>query len=399
MIRLVIVFVILTVVFAPAYAQQSIDPGPELEQLWDQVHAQPDDFSVACLPLVEGAIPTVHNADEPFPLVSVSKLLIFIEYARRVENGSITLSDTVNRFELNRYELARTDRGAHEEFMAQFPPGTHAINLWDIAATGMIQYSSNAASDYLLERLRPVDWSGLYQLLGLTHTGYPHPLNIIPLMMNNHDSGEPTLADVAALSTRQGEMLFERYLYDPVWRQEEIDYRSSQWHTFPNWNVQAAILEQHTVTGTTADFLTIMQAIYGEGGPLSATVKQLTRLALRWQDYPAIDNTYVEYGSKLGYYSGGMLTLVAYGQPHNGVPVISAIFFRDIPRRTYNWLLRDDAIGYLAHWMNLNACIGLTEAITPDPEEDEENGANGDNGGNGSNGGNGNGNGGWKFGN
>lgn len=368
MIRLIVIFAILTIAFVPAHAQQAINPDPELAPLWDQVHAQPDDFSVACMPLVAGATPTLYNAEEAFPLVSVSKLLIFIEYARRVEAGSIALNETVSRAELNRYELARTDRGAHQEFLERYPPSMQAITLWDIAATGMIQYSSNAASDYLLERLRPVDWSGLYQVLGLTGTGYPHPLNIIPLLMNNHDTGEPMLADVPNLSAQQGEMLFERYLYDSAWRQDEIDYRSIRWRSFPAWTVQAAILQQHTVTGTTRDFLTLMQAIYGEDGPLSPTVKRLARMALRWQNYDAIDSTYVEYGSKLGYYSGGTLALVAYGEPRGGVPVISAAFFRNIPRRRYNQMLRDDTIGYLAHWMNLNACAGLEDAITPDEE-------------------------------
>ncbi len=372
MLRLIIIVAILTVVCVPAHAQQAIDPEPELAQLWDQVHAQPDDFSVACMPLVAGAVPTLYNADQTFPLVSVSKLLIFIEYARRVEAGSIALNETVSRAELNRFELARTDRGAHQEFLELYPPSMQSINLWDIAAIGMIQYSSNAASDYLLNRLRPVNWSELYRMLGLTDTSYPHPLNMIPLLMNNHDTGEPALEDVAQLSTEQGEMLFERYLYDAAWRQEEIDYRSSQWHTFPDWNVQAAILQQHTTTGTTRDFLTLMQAIYTEDGPLSPTVKRLTRIALHWRGYEAIDNTYIEYGSKLGYYSGGTLALVAYGQPHNGVPVISAAFFRNIPRWRYNQMLRDDAIGYLAHWMNLNACVGLQDAIIPSDENGDD---------------------------
>jgi hypothetical protein len=72
---------------------------------------------------------------------------------------------------------------------------------------------------------------------------------------------------------------------------------------------------------------------------------------------------YMEYGSKLGFYSGGVIALVAYGHPYNGNPVISVAFLRNIPRRVYNEMLQQDSIGELAHWMNLNECTGLLDAM------------------------------------
>jgi len=350
-------------------AQPAVATGTTaaLDILWEQVDFQPGDFGIACVPLDNPAGAYLYNAYTPFPLASVTKILIFIAYAERLEAGRISLDERVETSRLALYNLPRTDRGAHDRFMSIYPAGTTSISLWDLAATGMIQYSSNAASDYLLDRLTPTDWDALYARLGLTETSYPNSLTMIPLLMNNHETGKATLDDVAALSTEQGERYLDLYVGNGQWRQAEIAYRSerSNGNQFPDWEVQTAILEQKTATGTVADWIKVMEAIYDDDldGPLSYSVKAMIRAALRWSENDFINENYVEYGSKLGFYSGGTLTLVAYGRPIGGSPVISVAFFRDIPRRAYNQMVREDSIGDLAHWLNFNDCNGLAAMI------------------------------------
>lgn len=333
-----------------------------LLDLWEQVVAQPQDFSVGCMPLYHENDAVFFNADERFPLASISKLLIFIEYARRVEAGSIPMDETVSVSTLDRYNLPRTDRGAHDRFMETYPVGTQVILLWDVAV-GMIQYSSNAASDYLLDRLAPTDWPALYQTLAITQTDPPHSLTLIPLLMNNHETGKATMADLSLLSTLQGETYLDLYVNDPQWREAEVVYRSPRESQFPDWETQAAILQQYTATGTVRDFMNVLTAIYGADNRLSDEVKTMVRTALQWDENDFINDRYVEYGSKLGFYSGGTLTLIAYGYPRGGGPVISATFFRNIPRRMYSELVREDAIGDFAHWLNFNECDGLPQSL------------------------------------
>jgi hypothetical protein len=246
--------------------------------------------------------------------------------------------------------------------MEQYPAHTTTLSLWDVAV-GMVQYSSNAASDYLLDRLAPADWGSLYRTLALRGTDLPHSLTLIPLLMNNHETGKAQLSEVADLSTNQGELYLDRYTTDEDWRATEIAYRARRGSDFPDWRTQAAILEQHTALGTVNDFMRVLRAIYGTESPLSERVRAMTRTALRWEGYDSIDARYVEYGSKLGIYSGGTLTLIAYGAPYNSAPVLSVTFFRAIPRDVYRELVREDAIGELAHWMNLNGCGGLAERL------------------------------------
>lgn len=376
MLRRVIVLMLVVVSAAPALAQQPIDLNTNLSVLWDHLRDHPEDFSAACMPLDAPGSMVLYNATERFPLASVTKLLIFIEYAQRVDAGAISATEMVDLDVLNHYDLTRTDASAHRRFLNLYPAETQAISLLDIAYTGMMQYSSNAAADYVLDRLRPVDWVSLYEALNITSTDYPHSLSVIALLMNNHETGETTLEDIPSLSVAQGEALYDRYLYDLAWRAAEIAYREERRRAFPQWEVQSAVLQDVTATGTVSDFLNVMAAIYGQGGPLSESVKAMTRAALRWRNNDLLDSNYIEYGSKLGFYSGGTLALVAYGLPYGGQPVISAAFMRNIPRQEYNTMRRQDSIGFLAHWMNFNACDELLDTIQSPPviEPDDESG-------------------------
>ncbi|MEM6527721.1 MAG: serine hydrolase [Chloroflexota bacterium] len=335
-----------------------------LELLWSQARRQPEDFAVACVPLYNPIESVIYNGDEPFPLASVGKLVTYVEYARQVDAGRISLGEVVSTPVLDLYALPRTDGGAHQRYMASFEEEVRSLSLWEVASEGMMGYSSNAASDYLLARLESVNWNAFYTDLNMHQTTPPHPLNMVPVMMSNHETGRLELDDVQSPTLQaDGEAFFLRYIQDEQWRADEIEYRNQRRRGFPEWEVQQYILQNHTMTGTVRDFVFLMSAIYDDNGPLTENVKQLTRDALLWTDFENIDLTYEEYGSKLGFYSGGTLTLVAYGDPYNSDPVISVVFFRNIPRWNYWDMLRDDQLGDFAHWMNLNTCAGLRERL------------------------------------
>lgn len=358
---LVCVLVCLTGWIASA---QTATPVPEeIDLLWQTAMAQPDDFGVACAVLDGQDDSAVLYNDASFPLASVSKLLILIAYAQRLEDASIAFDETVPVETLSQYNLPRTDRGAHDRFMAQYAEDVTALPLWDVAVDGMMQYSSNAAADYLLDRLAPIDWATLYTNLGIVDTDFPNSLTMIPLLMNNHDTGLATQAEIDTLSTEQGETYLDRYIDDSAWRADEITYRADLRRLFPSWTIQAEILQNDTATGTVNDFMIILRAIYESDGPLTEYVKYVARLGMRWTDNAAIDARYVEFGSKLGFYSGGTITLIAYGQLFNQNPVISVIFLRNVPQRTYRTMLSEDSIGNFAHWLNATACTELPALI------------------------------------
>ena len=361
-----VVVLLLLFAAAPAFALQTptVNPQPDLSLLWTQVQRQPDDFTVSCIPLNSPANAVYYRPDAAQPVASVGKLLIFIEYTWQVFNGVLSNDEMISIDELNWYDLERTDGGAHQRFLATYPNTTQAISLWDIASRGMMQYSSNAASDYILLRLGQVDWTRWTRTLRLTNTTPPHSLTLIPIMMGNHETGELTDADVVSAALFDSAQTFlTRFITDAQWHEAELLYRQLPRRGFPSWEVQGRILNLYTMSGTTRDFTNVLAAIYAESSPLPERMRQLLRAGLRWTENAAINNTYFEYGSKLGFYSGGTLALVAYGYPFEGQPVISAMFFRNIPRDIYRDMLNQDSIGDLAHWVNLNGCNGLASRL------------------------------------
>ena len=75
--RWLILLIVLSVGVQFSAAQEELpDILADLSLFWEQVADQPDDFSVACMPLGDSARAVIYNS-EPFPLASVSKLLIF----------------------------------------------------------------------------------------------------------------------------------------------------------------------------------------------------------------------------------------------------------------------------------------------------------------------------------
>ncbi|MEM6280667.1 MAG: serine hydrolase, partial [Chloroflexota bacterium] len=205
-----------------------------LELLWSQARRQPEDFAVACVPLYNPIESVIYNGDEPFPLASVGKLVTYVEYARQVDAGRISLGEVVSTPVLDLYALPRTDGGAHQRYMASFEEEVRSLSLWEVASEGMMGYSSNAASDYLLARLESVNWNAFYTDLNMHQTTPPHPLNMVPVMMSNHETGRLELDDVQSPTLQaDGEAFFLRYIQDEQWRADEIEYRNQRRRGFP----------------------------------------------------------------------------------------------------------------------------------------------------------------------
>ena len=90
------------------------------------------------------------------PLASTVKILIAIEYAMQVEENKIQKDTKISLDELNRFYFKNTDGGAHEAWLdAMKRDGgiqNNEVTLHDVTK-GMITYSSNANTDYLINLL------------------------------------------------------------------------------------------------------------------------------------------------------------------------------------------------------------------------------------------------------
>lgn len=96
------------------------------------------------------------NEDESLPLASTMKIIVAIEYARQAAEGKIDPDQQVSLKELETYYFPKTDGGAHEAWIKQLKEENNEdiskVKISDIA-DGMIAFSSNANTDYLMQLL------------------------------------------------------------------------------------------------------------------------------------------------------------------------------------------------------------------------------------------------------
>lgn len=93
------------------------------------------------------------NTKEPLPLASTVKIIVAIAYAQQAADGRINPQQQVDLKELEPFYIPKTDGGAHEAWLAQLDlQGMESVPLSEVA-NGMIAYSSNANTDYLMHIL------------------------------------------------------------------------------------------------------------------------------------------------------------------------------------------------------------------------------------------------------
>lgn len=96
------------------------------------------------------------NSDRKMPLASTVKIIVAIEYAHQVAAGNISPLTMVDTSELNQYYIPNTDGGAQPAWIKDMAKNQRIksgqVNLEEVAK-GMINYSSNANTEYLLDLL------------------------------------------------------------------------------------------------------------------------------------------------------------------------------------------------------------------------------------------------------
>jgi D-alanyl-D-alanine carboxypeptidase len=133
-------------------------------------HIQKHPSNVAFLLVRNDTILVSHQANKPMPLASTVKIVIAIEYAHQVAIGELQADEQVPLSELEKFFIKGTDGGAHQAWLGSISSDTlsETTSLEQIAK-GMIKYSSNANTEYLLARLGLNRVNARIESLGFQH--------------------------------------------------------------------------------------------------------------------------------------------------------------------------------------------------------------------------------------
>lgn len=120
----------------------------------DYISEQADTGNVSLAIARNGETMVQVNEKQPLPLASTMKIIVAIEYAQQAAEGKIDPHEKVPIHRLDTYYIDGTDGGAHEAWLQSLHPdgAVEEVAISEIAK-GMINYSSNANTDYLIQRL------------------------------------------------------------------------------------------------------------------------------------------------------------------------------------------------------------------------------------------------------
>ncbi len=155
------------------------------------------------------------NKDKLMPLASTVKIMVALEFAKQAAKNVFNENTLVSLKELDKFYLPNTDGGAHPSWI-NYEKGKGHVQRDSIAlinvARGMILFSSNANTEYLMGLLGMDNVKNNIQLLGIRqHTAiYPIVASLFMYQNPRKKSEESILKSIRKLSDEQ----YSRYIYD-----------------------------------------------------------------------------------------------------------------------------------------------------------------------------------------
>ena len=121
---------------------------PSTDRLCDYINQNGENVAYG---IVEnGKLIAAHNTTKLMPIASMVKLIIAIEVAHQAGQGELNVQEQVPAATVNQLEIIGTDGDAHQNWLKQQVGESDSVSLLAIAR-GMIEYSSNANTEYLMQ--------------------------------------------------------------------------------------------------------------------------------------------------------------------------------------------------------------------------------------------------------
>lgn len=323
--------------------------------------AEPDHVGLAAYRLGQETDGAYLNADVPMPLASVVKVINLVAYAEAVGAGDLDPLRTVPLADVAQFYLPGLDLGAHNRAVQDLTENGRTFGdpphvLLEAVPEMMIQYSSNAASDYLFMLLGQARIEETAVSLNLTRQSAPCPFLGQFLAMANYtrsggsdlDAVRQFIEDPAAYGS-YAMLLVDAYSSSQEFRDAQVAWR--QQSRRPNLETQRLFTANLNPQGSAGEYAHLMARIATNG----LSNGDSSYIARRYLEWPMQFATNQELFTNLGYKNGslpGVLTTVYYAYPlSDPTPIVVALFFRDLPNQTYQQWRRNLAHDELARWL------------------------------------------------
>ncbi len=264
------------------------------------------------------------------PLASTVKILIAVEYAQQAASGRLKPDEPVALSDLDKYFLPGTDGGGHAGWL-KYARGSNLITnehakLEDVVR-GMLQFSSNANADWLIERLGLERINATIGKLGLKST---HLYSFVGSVVVSGAHGQSSPSDWAQQIRALPEAEWQKRANEAHARlRANADGSFKKSFAFPNAEEQK-VWSDRFPAASAREYGELMSKINGRNF-FAPNTQQVLDSVLEWplQASPEARKAYAHLGFKGGS-TAWILTQAFYGRTVGGDAVEGAIFFNDL---------------------------------------------------------------------
>ncbi len=270
------------------------------------------------------------NEQVMMPLASTVKILVAIEFAKQAANNVVRENDMVALSELNRYYLQNTDGGAHPNWIAYEKSKNHivrdSIALIHVAR-GMILFSSNANTEFLMEILGLDNVKNNIQLMRLKNHSPIYPLvSSLFMYQNPKNKGEHTILNGIKKLTAEE---YCRYIYD---MHKALTYDTVLKSKFRPQDLTMKMQRawsDRLPASTTKDYVHICKILNNRLFFDSGTYLILSKVLETLMENPA-NKQWLKHAGTKGGSTAWVLTKAIYATTKKGDKIEMAYFFNDL---------------------------------------------------------------------
>ena len=273
--------------------------------------------------------------DQKFPLASTVKIIVAIEFAKQVASGKINPKELVSVDDLDLYYLANTDGNAHPNWKKSSADrnelNNNKVTLQEVAK-GMIWFSSNANTEYLMDRL------------GLDNIN----ANLKELNLPNHDKVYPIVSSLYLYSnknktelSRVNQLSLQEYLEECVTIHSKLksdkDGSYKKQFIIPDLTLQKNWSDRLPAS-TTKEYGSIMQKILGQSYYSITEHEQINSILEPILGLSPANKSIYDYFYSKGGSTASVLTYSLATKTKNGDRTIMTVFFKDLSTEEFTQL-------------------------------------------------------------
>lgn len=292
------------------------------------------------------------NADKVMPLASTAKIIIAIEFAKQASYHVLDENQKVSIKELNKYYIPNTDGDAHPNWIKyETQKGNiidDSVKLIDVAR-GMIMFSSNANSEYLMDLLGLQNVNSNLKSLGLkNHTPlYPWVSALFLYQNPKNLNEEKIIEEIRQLSD-------EQYAKTALTIHNQLKYDSTFKEKFRPQDLTVNMQKEWSdrlPASTTKEYVRICSFLNNRQIFDTGTYKILTKVLETLMENPA-NQTWLSHAGMKGGSTMFVLTKAMYATLKDGTRIELAYFFNN---------LTEEENKRLQPWMNAFELRVLTD--------------------------------------